>query len=258
MFSELKSGLWGFGNPGLEYNVCTASDGVDFAVSAEKYHTTRQSPWGWPCWSPSFLWVLGVLGCPCLGLQFAVAWGLHGKEGRSGYLICQDKALLVQQLWQQGMGLIHTVPLPSSSPARTPSAVLWAHSSVHCSKANGKPESIQLNQKQKLLLLHDIVIGDTNWAALSFPSILCCIPGTSSLDVLQDELHQGREGKSRASRRWRRLYIIYGVKFLMQSFTDLATCECVCGFTDLLQCSSRSSSPCAASLEIVQVSVLCT
>lgn len=44
VFSGLSSGLWWFGNPGLGYNVCVAPDGVDFVVSAGKYHNTRESP----------------------------------------------------------------------------------------------------------------------------------------------------------------------------------------------------------------------
>lgn len=54
------------------------------------------------------------------------------------------------------------------------------------------PKSIQLNPKAEAvvaprcsMLLHGILIGDTNWAGPSFPSILCCIPGTSSWDMLQ-------------------------------------------------------------------------
>lgn len=179
MFSGLSSGLWWFGNPGLGYNVCMAPDGVDFAASAGKYHNHQAKALGMPLLSS---WVLlGPGGSGLSMLRFAVCCGMrmHGKEGRSGYLIPQE-----QQLWeQQGMGLSHT--LPSSIPARTPWAALWPHSFLHCSEANREPKSIQLNQKQKLLLFHDILIGETIWAAPSFSSFSCCLPGASSWDTLQ-------------------------------------------------------------------------
>lgn len=69
VFSGLSSGLWWFGNPGLGYNACMDPDGVDFAVSAGKYHNHVAKALGMPLLS---CWVLVALGCPCSGLQFAV------------------------------------------------------------------------------------------------------------------------------------------------------------------------------------------
>lgn len=58
--------------------------------------------------------------------------------------------------------------LQSSTPATTPWAVLWAqlHSFPCLSEANRKPKSIQLNQKQNLLLLYGVLIGNTNSGCL--------------------------------------------------------------------------------------------
>lgn len=78
-----------------------APDGVDFAVSAGKYHSTRQRPLGMALlssWVPLGSGGSGGSGLSVLSLQLAVGQGLHGKEGRCGYLISQHKAPLVQQL----------------------------------------------------------------------------------------------------------------------------------------------------------------
>lgn len=156
-----------------------APEGVDFAVSAGKYHNHHAKALGMPLLSS---WVLlGSGGSGLSMLRFAVCCG--GCMARRGGLDISNPRSSSSGS-SRGWGSA-TLFHPPSLPGHLGLSVLWPHSFLHWSEANREAKSIQLNQKQKLLLLHDILVGDTIWASPFSPSFLCCLPGTSSWDMLQ-------------------------------------------------------------------------